>query len=289
MSGKGRIGFIGLGMAFACASQASLLLTAFSRPQIGLVAQSNILIWNPKTKTEHLVQSSYFLSNTKSFAFVTPTPSVPMIEGATIDAFDLARKTLYPTWKPKAADPTASVDVKQSVRLGKLEATTIRASDVVALSDWMEKNGFKTNDEQKKWLEKYIQKRWYLTAFRYASEEKVLQTEPIRMSFKTDVPFNPYFGTQYSWVNGVRQELFLVSPVPLQGIVGAKQAWGAESKRHTFVTQESAKNLTKSLGLPMDAIDKKSWVNQYVESGKGLTNVDDIFFYPVKVKPKGKL
>lgn len=284
MSGKGRIIVVGLSLGLACASQASLLLTAFSRPQIGLMAQSNILIWNPKTKTEHLIQSSYFLSNTKSFAFVTPTPSLPVIEGATIETFDLARKTLYPTWKPKVVEPSDGVEVKQNVRVGKLEVATIKASDVVALSDWMDKNGFKTNDEQKKWLEKYIQKRWYLTAFRYASQEKVLQTEPIRMSFKTDVPFNPYFGTQYSWVNGVRQELFLVSPVPLQGVVGAKQAWEAESKRHTFITQESAKSLLKTLSLPKDAIADKSWMNQYVESGAGQTNVDDIFFFPVTKK-----
>jgi hypothetical protein len=284
MNGKGRVVFVGLCVGLASLSQASLLLTAFSRPQIALVAQSNLLIWNPNTKTEHLIQSSYFLSNTKWFAFVTPTPSVPVIEAATIEAFDLARKTLYPTWKPQKADQ--SVEVKQTVRLGKLEATTIKASDVIALADWMEKNGYKTSDEQKKWLEKYVQKRWYLTAFRYASEDKVLQTEPVRMSFKTEVPFNPYFGTSNSWLDGVRQELFLVSPVPLQGVVGAKQAWKAESKRHTFVTQKTMLSLTKTLNLPKGAIAEKSWMNQYIESGVGQTNVDDIFFYSVATKAK---
>ena len=176
------------------------------------------------------------------------------------------------------------VEVKQITMVGNLKATTIKASDVIALSDWMTKNGYKANAAQRKWLETYVQKRWYLTALQVNSESDALKTSAVRLSFKTEVPVVPYTCPQNTWVAGIKQEMFLISPTPLQGTVGGKTIWNSRLMGHTFLSKSDTVKFAKSLGLAPKEIPVQSWVSRYLDINSADDAADDLYFLPI---PKG--
>ena len=272
-----------------------------ARPKVAMVAQCNMVVWDPETKTEHLIQSSAFMSNANLFEVLVPTPSIPKVKEVGNGAIDLLENLVNP---PRALKPVTlpnpedeldpnfgvlirgKVDVKQLAMIGGLKATTIRASDVIALSDWMDKNGYMANAEQKKWLEKYVQKRWFLTAFKVDSEEDALKTNAVRLSFKTEVPVVPYTCPKNGWVSGIKQEMFLVSPVQLQGAIGGKFLWNSRLMGHSFLNHEDSKKFAQSLGVSPNDIPRKSWVTRYLDTNSTEAAVDDLYFVPMpKVMP----
>ena len=284
----------------AASTHANLILSALPRPQIGLVRQSNIIVWNPETKVEHLVRSSAFISNAECFDFLTPTPTIPTVQPVAYHSFMSLFSLMHPPKKNRAEqiqpieplDPNfgtlirKDVEVAKVTRIGNLVATTFRASDVIALSDWLKKNGYRPSAAQNRWLEKYVEKRWYLTAIKVASEDPNIETDAVRLSFKTNVPVNPYYAPEKSWLQDVWQELYVVSPMQLQGYVGAKTLLDAKPDSHAFMTTEAQKNLAAELKLDLKQIPKKAWVNRFVENGPATNTSDDIYFYPA---PKGPL
>lgn len=273
-----------------------MLIGAFTKPSVGLARQSNILIWDPATKMEHLVRSSAFASSTRSFDIVIPTPALPTVTAVNYRSFrslfDLLhgkRETARPGQGPEAISPAhgisasgrPEVQVSQLARVGNLMATTIKASDVLALSKWLEKNGYKPNAAQNKWLEKYVQKRWYLTAFKVATEEEMFETDAVRLSFKTDVPIDPYYTPNRSWLRGIRQELYVISPNQMAGFVGAKTPWKTNVESHAFMTRSATESLARDLKLKPSDIPGKSWVHRYLENSADTNATDDLFFYPL--------
>ena len=299
MRGIGRIGSFGVALVLTANSFGTMVLSAMMRPQVGLVTQSNLLIWDPATKTEHLIQSSSFVSEARKFDFLVPTPSIPRVREVGDAPLGFVTSLINPPRPPRPApipEPETDlgpsigiviregVEVKQVVLVGNLKATTIRASDVIALSDWMAKNGYIASQSQNQWLEKYVQKRWYLTAFQVNSESDALRTSAVRLTFKTDVPVLPYTSPQNSWISGIKQEMFLVSPVPLQGTVGGKSLWGGKLVGHTFLSKASTPKFAKGLGLAEKEIPALSWTNRYLDESPVDGATDDLYFFPV---PKG--
>ncbi len=293
--------FIGIGIAVFATSNSigSMILTSMAWPSVGMVAQCNILVWDPATKTEQLVQSSAFMSKAEKFEFLVPTPSIPKVKEVGNEPITFLSSLIYPprpvtaTPKPNHEDDLDSnygtlirgkVEVKQVELVGNLKATTILASDVIALSEWMDKNGYKASLEQKKWLETYVQKRWFLTAFQVYSKSEVLRTSAVRLSFKTEVPFVPYASPKDCWVDGIRHEMFVISPTPLEGTIGGKFAWSPELQGHTFLNSGSTKGFAKSLGISAKEIPVGSWVDRYIDIGADSAAADDLYFFP---KPKG--
>lgn len=61
---------------------------------------------------------------------------------------------------------------------------------VSALADWLRSNGYATPQFLEGWVNPYLRRGWYLTAFRVNGGANA-STGPIRMTFRTDRPFNP--------------------------------------------------------------------------------------------------
>ena len=295
MSGKGRCVLLGMGMLAASNSFGTMVLSLMARPKVAMVAQCNILIWDPETKTEHLIQSSAVTSQEKRFEILIPTPLIPRVKevgNAPIDLLAnlLIPKAAFPVKKKNPEDELdkdfgtlirGGVEVQQVAIVGNLKATTIKASDILALSEWMEKNKYKANAAQKKWLEGFVQKRWFLTALQVNSESEALKTSAFRLSFKTEVPVVPYTSPQNNWVQGIKQEMFVVSPVPLQGAIGGKLPWNARLMGHKYLSRDDSEKFAKTLGLNSNELPKHPWADRFQETSVDNVATEELYFVPV--------
>ncbi len=298
MNGKGRVV---LGSVIALTSTTSfgtMILSMTPRAQVGLVAQCNIAVWDPETKMEHLIQSSAFMSQAKRFEFLVPTPTLPRVREVGDVPINLVTGLITPPRPVPIAKPDPEdeldpnfgvlirpkVEVKQVTFVGNLKATTIRASDILALTDWMSKNGYKASQSQNEWLERYVQKRWFITAFQVNSDSEAIKTSSVRLSFKTEAPYVPYTSPRNNWGQGIKQEVFLVTPKAMQGTTTGKGLWSGKLTGHKFLTRDATANFAKSLGLTNKDIPSQSWVNRYIDESPADSPTDDLYFFPI---PKG--
>lgn len=298
MGCKGRLVSLSLFGILASSSQACLLLSAFARPQVALVAKSNMLIWNPESKTEHLVQSLALLSKISQFDYLVPTPTKPTVSIVGQDGFQSAYGLLHPSTRrtPQIAASTAFHKVWQDEQsdsptetyIKNVKVTTINAGDILALSKWMEESGYHPNEKQRAWLQRYVDRHWYLTAFTVKPTEELSKTEAVRLTFKTENPVLPYFSAGANWLDKVRQELYLVSPTPLTGVIGKKVTWKGQSTSHAYLTATSSDQLASQLKLKKNDLPAISWVNWYVENGSIADTTDDIVFQVLSKKPVTK-
>ncbi len=82
--------------------------------------------------------------------------------------------------------------VRQQVVAG-LDATVLQASDPAALDGWLRGNGYPSGPELRGWLERYVVKGWFVTAFKIRPGNRAqVATRAVRMSFHTELPFYPY-------------------------------------------------------------------------------------------------
>lgn len=185
--------------------------------------QVNIVIWDPSTKTEHFVRNAEFFTEAKDLGFIAPSPTEPELAEASKEAFNtLARLEPPPEYAATGAasnGPTESakgedVTVIRVQDVAGYRATVLRATDSKALAAWMKQNGYRTTPAIQKWTEFYIAKDWYLTAFKVEAKDGEAATGVVRMTFKTEKPFNPYYVPSDNISKDVpgRLMLFFVAP-----------------------------------------------------------------------------
>jgi len=160
--------------------------------KVEFVDQANIIVWEPETKTEHFIRNAKFATKAGDLGFIAPTPSKP--ELATVDP--RAFKVLSSCFRidPKHDTPAAGekVEIVQVQNVAGFQATTVMADDPLALRKWMWENGYVSSPTIEAWTKFYIDKKWFLTLFKVNCASGKAQTGLVRMSFKTDRPFNPY-------------------------------------------------------------------------------------------------
>jgi hypothetical protein len=189
-------------LAVACGAVTFALEAAF------FAGQTNIIVWDEATKTEHFVRNAKFTSTAGDLGFLAPSPSLPTLVEVDEVAFEtLASAVAEFERKVKESKLTigcsgaatedaagvGSVEELQTIHVAGYVATTLKASDPAALSIWMKKNGYASTPQIQKWSDFYIKKGWLLTAFKVNSELGSGETGTVMMSFTTDRPFNPYY------------------------------------------------------------------------------------------------
>ncbi|MEQ1823485.1 MAG: DUF2330 domain-containing protein [Fimbriimonadaceae bacterium] len=166
-----------------------------------MMKQENIIVWEPDTKTEHFIRNAKFATRATDLGFVAPTPSVPKLEEVDAKAFTTLESLVEDFHvagmnKSAAMDtetPASKIDVIQNVEVAGYNAVTLRASDAKGLAEWMKQSGFVSTPAIQSWTDFYIQKGWYFTAFKVNVTDGRAETGLVKMSFKTERPFNPYF------------------------------------------------------------------------------------------------
>lgn len=240
-----RLGLV-VGVAVLGAQGWSCCGVAGRNRQVTFVEQLNLVVWDPATKTEHFVRRASFASKAADVGFIAPTPTVPKLAEAQAGVFAYI-ESLNPTpafgskgvsGGAGAGGVSRGVTVVHEQDVAGYHATTLKATDAKGLADWMKENGFETTPGIEKWTAVYIKKSWYLTAFKVKMKSGAGTTGTVRMSFKTEKPFNPYFvpkENQGKGQSGLR--LYFMAPGHASAKIGGKTDWqdpnwSVEASRH---------------------------------------------------------
>jgi hypothetical protein len=210
-----------LGAGFLDIPRANACATAPPRgAPVAIAAESAVIVWDEKAKTEHFIRRASFKSESKDFGFLVPTPTKPELAEATDGIFAALEDEIRPDAKvieersgidctplvlgtflrKSATAPQAPVRVLEEKRVAGYDAVVLEADDAGALAEWLKSHGYESKDSLVAWLAPYVEQKWKLTAFKIADPEAAadggrvhtIGTSPVRMSFTTDRPFFPY-------------------------------------------------------------------------------------------------
>ncbi len=165
--------------------------------KVVFAGQTNLVIWDAATKTEHFIRDARFAAKTRHFGFIAPSPSEPELVEVDPEAFEVLSR-LEPIPAERAGDAAKSASAGSEVEVVKEQdvagyrAAVLKATDARALSTWLRSNGYRSTPGVEAWLKPYVAKGWYLTAFKVKNDAAVSSTGTVRMTFKADRPFNPY-------------------------------------------------------------------------------------------------
>ena len=202
---------------------------------VAIEGEEALIVWDEEHETEHFIRRAFFKDAPADFGFLVPTPTNPEIAEAASDVFErLYARYHKPEPHLKDADldgprsAAAAVTVVQEKRVGGLDATVIQTTSVPALDAWLTKNHYPNGFILRTWLKTYVERGWYITAFKIASNHaRGLTSTAVRLSFSTARPFFPYSEP----ANGMRAtrpfRLSLIASGKLAAGFGAA-AWDAK-------------------------------------------------------------
>jgi len=244
--------------------------------------QSNIIVWNPATKTEDFIRNAYFDSMAKDFGFIAATPVMPKLAGVNERAFDLLSGLGPRSGDTAGNEPAAaagSIDVLQQVDVGKYTATTVRSDDPAAMSAYLKSNGYASNPDTDEWIAFYTKKNWVFTAFKVREKpDGKSSTGVIKMTFKTDEPFNPYYvpGVN-SGGNGILK-VYFVSDGTYSATVGHSAGWNAPMWDRK-IPEDAVNGLSADLEIPQADLPKNLTVTYFEKYGWLEGAKDDLYFH----------
>lgn len=232
---------------------------------VQIAAQEVLIAWDAEKKIEHFVRRANFKTETapEDFGFLVPTPTQPKLS----EVPDLVFSQLGEIIKPKieverrtkfnfmplsfsffnldssrsADSKSASEDVEvlDTAIVGGFEAAVLRASETDSLLQWLEKNGYDARPELRDWLTPYVQKKWIVTAFKYACDPEQLDLSltpaAVCLSFETEAPFFPYrvpSDVRVKPENGSLLRLYFTGQERVIGEfeAGLNRSWNASTK-----------------------------------------------------------
>lgn len=168
----------------------------------------------------------------EDFGFLVPTPSPPEIAEASDAVFAELRSLFQPEPEPISFVPkdrafapsSASVTVLEEKRVGSMDVAVLQATDVEALINWLNGNGYKQNPQQKDWLNRCVKLGMTVSAFKYAGGQTDVKVtaDSVRLSFRTDRPFFPYHEPKRDADGRRRLNLYVIAPTPVTALRGQR-------------------------------------------------------------------
>ncbi|MFO0547604.1 MAG: DUF2330 domain-containing protein [Polyangiaceae bacterium] len=178
-----------------------------------LAYEQVLIVHDPESRTEHFVREVAFRGGDQAFGFVVPTPSRPDVGHLAKSPFNALRESFGFAPPPQASnsfgsgasgnDTGAGVTVLEEKKVGSFTAFVLAADDAAGLSKWLTDNKFVSTSRTDAWLEHYVQMKFFYVAMRYDppkadkdkkdKTDKSVRAETIRISFKSPVPYYPYF------------------------------------------------------------------------------------------------
>lgn len=250
---------------------------------VRFAGQTNIVLWDAVHGVEHFVRDARFTTAGASLAFIAPTPGRPTLSGASPHAFE-ALQALEPIPEEfatagavSAIDEAATkgVQVVGVQDVAGYRATVLKASDASALTNWLGANGYPSPAFLTRWAAPYVGRDWYFTAFKVNGEA----TGPMRMSFETDRPFNPYSVPAENGRSGVPLRLYYVSAGSEAPKIGGRDAWRSP-EWSAPIPEETRATLATDLRLSAGDIPKEARVTSYQDATFGKPGFDDLYFVP---------
>ncbi len=278
-----KLACVALGIGISVAAVACCAVGA-AGGRVRFLGQTNIVIWDQKRGIEHFIRDASFETKGKDLGFLAPTPSEPELSDVSPKAFELLLH-LEPVMKEKNSDGTetavaaaASVQVVHEQDVSGYHAAVLRATDAKGLSEWLKKNGYPAPKFLDGWAKPYVDKGWYMTAFKVKGGEEAA-TGPIRMTFKTSQAFNPYSVPSENEAENGQLRIYYVSAGNEAPSIGGTEPWN-KALWNADLPADRYGELASYLKLPGDAIPAHASVTTYDDHHFGRPGKDDLYFVP---------
>jgi hypothetical protein len=212
--------------------QACALLVPDGYTRASTTEETAYISWDAKTQIQHFIRRASFDTDAEKLGFIVPTPSIPQLKANSDKLFKGLEDTTAPPVITKVrkdvrltslllpevfdeanyvteSDTTESQNteirqpppagvagapvVVRTEQVGDYTATILAAKNVASMDDWLKKNQFQSGPALREWLQPYVAKGWYLTAFKLSKPtDKKTTLEAVSLCFKTSQPFYPY-------------------------------------------------------------------------------------------------
>lgn len=271
-----------------------------------LAIEQTLVAWDRTTRIEDFVREARFARTTEPFGFVVPVPGKP--EVAKVDSPFSALRREFPYRAPErprsgggskaggagggAKAAPEPLEILSQQRVGSFDVTTLRATAVTALDEWLNTNGFELTESAKPWLAHYVTLHFYFVAFKYAGAAAGaadgMTSETVRIRFETGAPFYPYLEPETPRGSPIPSErmlaVWVVTQEPMIPIVmhtrGAEWTWQTPWEMTQATSVLTANFLAKipalESGFPIRA--KNLWVQPYLDLRTSRMNLGDAVF-----------
>lgn len=254
---------------------------------VNFTGQRNLIVWNPKTKTEHFIRKADFATKAKDMGFLAPSPTVPELVEVDEQVFDTVARM-----KPQdrsmgcagemadsvSSQPKAAVEVIGEQEVAGYQAAILKATDEKALQDWLQKNDYPAEDFVQDWLKHYVQKGWIITAFKVKRDaQSEASTGTVRMTFQTEAPFNPFLVPKENLQNPAQVEIFWISDSDYTGEVPGITDVQLKPEWTVPLVESGRKKIEQQLKLAPGSIPTGMMVSGY-EPIAFRQVPDDLFF-----------
>jgi hypothetical protein len=258
--------------------------------------QTNIVIWDAENHVEHFIRNANFQAGADNFGFIAPTPGKPELSEASARAFSTLA-SLAPMYARLGApggfgggrgrqSKADEVQVIQEADVAGYHATTLFSKSAEAINDWMNEHGYVSTPEVEKWADRYTHRGWYLTAFKVTDKTKLAaSTGTVRMSFKTDTPYNPFYVPTTNIPAGRKGTLrvYFVSVGDYDANIGYTGETWKTPQWTSAIPEATSALLAKQVKIPAEAIPDNPQVETFVDTDFPRPAPDDIYF--TKRKP----
>lgn len=252
--------------------------------------QVNLIIWDKERKIEHFVRNASFSTDAQDLAFIAPTPSIPEFKQVDPSVFDslahlrrqAEEREAYDTRSADVAKgATAPVTVVKEEDIAGYHAVTLKASDSTSLVKWLQSNNYPLSPGIKEWVDRYVKKNWYLTAFKVIPRSGKIETGLVRLSFATDKPFNPYYVSKENVpADGEKSglELYFLAQAEYEGKIDGSDGWVKPEITFNLITGKE--KLDALLDIPRDQLEEDYEVTCFRDPQFPVADKGDIFFTP---------
>ncbi|MEI7577534.1 MAG: DUF2330 domain-containing protein [Armatimonadota bacterium] len=255
--------------------------------------QRDLIVWDEARHKEHFIRYAKFKGDGGVVDFVAPTPSIPTIAEVDENTFNLLAN-ITRSWVNSIGGSAGGmaggggggggVIVERESVIGGYRATTLRASSTSDLQQWLQQNSYQISPDRREWLEFYVRKGWFLTAFRLESKSAEFAASAIRMTFATTQPFCPYYVPKSNWGSGAALEVFFVGSQQYTGRIGefSRRPWAGKAVFNEALRPEESRKIAKAIKISGNEMPQDAIISRFVDNSFARGATDDLFFSEVR-------
>lgn len=247
------LAWLGLSSITSSASPCGAFVSIREKRVPSLAVEQTLIVFDAEQELEHFVRQVVIRDPSPGFGFVVPVPEQPTVTKVKKSPFETLARQFPPSSglsiRPGrgggglASAGAPAVTVLSKERVGSFTAFVLAATDSAALEHWLKDNQLVVPPETRTWLDHYVELGFYFAALRYEHDSAkvdkgVTSAETLRITFKTPLPFYPYYEPTHAKAAGAERDLvvWLVSardyvPVSLAS-AGAAPAWKRPLLQH---------------------------------------------------------
>src|SRR5690606_15278900 len=148
-----------------------------------------VIIYNSRTQTEFFVRDARFSTAGDDLGFIAPTPTKPELSEVDPEIFAFAASLQPIPRNSESTTKAGSAMEIESVKVAGFVAHVMRGGAKGEIQAWLDQKGYKTDVSTGEWIDHYVKKGWYLTAFEVDVQDGRASTGVVGMKFQTPKPF----------------------------------------------------------------------------------------------------